>query len=199
MGEQATLAGWRLRAASRAGAVLACAALAALMVAVSSSVILLERPIGAIEVVIEQAPPAPPPDQPNRRVSPSAPTAAYNGAAPATPSIDAAMGAQLLRCVVRPGQPRPADCPREAEPEDWRRPSLPVGGNQAPREPSAEMNALYSRLEQTPAPMPSCIRDKTHNVCIRIGQRPPPPSRSAEQLCEEEGLGGPCALPPDRP
>lgn len=195
MGEQASLAGWRLRAASRAGAVLACAGLAALLVAVSRGVIMLERPIAAVEMVIEQAPPAPP-EQQTQRATPSAPTASFNSAAPATPSIDAAMGAALLRCVVRPGQPRPPGCPSEPAPQDWESPRLPVGGRYAPPD-APNMERIFTQAERETLVMPSCVRDKNSTVCIRIGQRPPPPSRSPEQLCQQDGLGGPCAPPPD--
>lgn len=197
MGEQAILADWRVRAASQVGAVLACALLAALLLSVSGSVITPERPALGVAVLIErETPPERQTAQPRSRAL-GAPTPS-NAAPPASPSVDATMGAQLLRCVVRPDQPRPADCPREAEPEDWRRPSLPVGGRYAPP-PEPNMEQIYTRAERETLVMPSCVRDKTSGACIRFGQRPPPPSRSAEQLCQEGGLGGPCAPPQDQP
>jgi hypothetical protein len=59
------------------------------------------------------------------------------------------------------------------------------------------MERIFTQAERDTLVMPSCVRDKNTTACVRFGQRPPPPSRSPEQLCQEDGLGGPCAPPPD--
>jgi hypothetical protein len=52
--------------------------------------------------------------------------------------------------------------------------------------------------------MPSCVRDGPPSagagvgVCGSFGTTPPPPSRSAEQICRDANMGGPCEPPPFR-
>ncbi|HRP12017.1 MAG TPA: hypothetical protein PLK37_13370 [Terricaulis sp.] len=196
MGESIALADWRVRVLARAGAFVLCAAFCALLVLASRVTLSPEGTAGGVEVFLER-----PPERELAR--PAQPRPSQAGApipspAPATaPSADAAMQAQLLRCFVRPGQPRPPGCPSEPPPEDWRRPQLPVGGDYAPP-PEPDMNAIYTRAERDTLVMPSCIRDKTSGACMRFGQRPPPPSRSAEQICRDGGLGGPCRPPAEQ-
>ena len=61
------------------------------------------------------------------------------------------------------------------------------------------MARIYTRAEQQTLVMPSCMRDGPGGMvgaCVRMGVTPPPPSRSAEEICRDGGLGGPCAPPP---
>jgi len=191
----AALADWRVRLLARAGALALCSAFCALLVLASRVTLAPERAILGVEVFLErprareQARPAPP-----RAARPGAPTP--NTAPAATPNLEAEMQTRLLRCFTRLGQPRPPSCPRDAAPEDWRRPQLPVGGDYAPP-PEPDMERIYTRAERDTLVMPSCIREKTGG-CMRFGERPPPPSRSAEQICRDGGLGGPCVPPPEQ-
>lgn len=196
MGEASRLADWRVRAASRLGAAAVCALAFALLVNASRTFIAPERPALGVEVLLEPRPQ--PPSTPQRQRPPVAgPATPSELAAPqGDPSVETQMLSRMLRCVRRPAQARPADCPREAAPEDWARPQIPMGGDYA-QEPEPDMERLYTRAERETLVMPSCIRDKTSGACMRFGQRPPPPSRSAEQICREGGLGGPCTPPPD--
>jgi len=196
MGESVVLADWRVRALAQAGACALCAAFCALLVLASRVALTPERAVSGVEVFFERPPEhelARPPQARPARPGASAPMPALSTA----PSADAAMQAQLLRCFVRPGQPRPPNCPSDPPPEDWRRPQLPMGGEYAPP-PEPDMDAIYTRAERDTLVMPSCIRDKTSGACMRFGQRPPPPSRSAEQICRDGGLGGPCVPPPEQ-
>ncbi len=68
-----------------------------------------------------------------------------------------------------------------------------LGGDFAPEE-QPNLARIYTRAELDTLVMPSCMRDR-RGVCIPFGVTPPPPSRSAEELCEMEGIG-PCRPPP---
>lgn len=192
MGDRTQIADWRVRAAARLGGALVCAGLFALLMAASRSLLPPERAAVGVEMILaEHAPPA------QQRVHPplSSPTAPSAHAPPAAPSIEAEMLSRMLRCIRRPGQPRPADCPGEPAQPDWARPQIPVGGDYAqPEQP--DFDRIYTRAEQRTLVMPSCRRDGA-GACIPFGARPPPPSRSAEQICRDGGLGGPCAPPPE--
>lgn len=198
MGAVQQLADWRVRAASRLGAALLCAAAFALLVTASRTFIAPERPAAGVAVLIETErlePPAPQQAQPRPAAGPGAPS--YHAPPEsADPSVEAQMLQRSLRCAsLRPGQPRPAGCPREAEPDDWRSPTVPRGGVYV-REPEPDLERIFTRAERETLVMPSCVRDGS-GTCVRFGERPPPPSRSAEQICRDSGLGGPCAPPPE--
>lgn len=196
MGEPAHIATWRVRAIASAGAVLACVGLFALLVISSRTFIAREHSAAGVEVFL--SPPERPRDAPQRPGVVRGPAAAPSDAAPpAAPSVEAEMLSRMLRCARRAGQPRPPDCPRETRQEDWERPNIAVGGDYVqPEQPDHER--IYTRAEQQTLVMPSCIRDGAGG-CVRFGVRPPPPSRSAEQICREGGLGGPCTPPPEQP
>jgi len=197
MGEPSPLIDWRVRAASGVGATLACAALLALLLIASRTFIAREQAVVGVEVLLTER-------VRDVRAEAARPRAPGAPSSPATqapqPTVDAAMMSRLLRCVRRPGQPRPPDCPQEAGPEDWRRPQLPVGGVYAqPEQP--DLDRIYTRAERETLVMPSCVRDGVDGmvgVCVPFGTRPPPPSRSPEQICRDANLGGPCAPPPER-
>lgn len=195
MGEPAQLADWRVRAAARAGAFVLCAAFCALLVLTSQTKLTPERAAQGVAVWIER-PPERALARPSQPRAAGAPAPDQSQAPPADPNVEAAMLSRLLRCARRPGQPRAPDCPREAEPEDWRRPQIPTGGDYAaPDQP--DMDRIYTRAERETLVTPSCVRDKSSGACIPFGVRPPPPSRSAEQICRDGGLGGPCTPPPE--
>lgn len=194
MGAVYQLADWRVRGVARVAALALCAAFCALLVLASRTTLTPQSESHGVEVLLER-----PPERETTRPSRSAPGPAspdQSQAPPAAPSVEAEMLARMMRCVRRPGQPRPADCPREAAPEDWARPQIPMGGDYVPEE-QPDMDRIYTRAERQTLVTPSCIRDKTSQGCVRIGIRPPPPSRSAEQICRDGGLGGPCTPPPE--
>jgi hypothetical protein len=107
-------------------------------------------------------------------------------------SADRASLAQMLACL-RPRELRPPWCASEqSEGSEAPQAELPVGGDfyQTPRN---NRNRIYSPAELATIVMPPC-----EVGCVRVGRPPPPPSRSAEQICEDGNLGGPCHPPPLR-
>ena len=102
------------------------------------------------------------------------------------------MFARLLSCLDRRFEDRPRDCPREPPPSEWEEPRIAVGGDFAPP-PGVDLEVIYTRAELQTLVMPACT-----GVCIRVGPRPPSPSRSAEEICRDANMGGPCAPPPFR-
>lgn len=188
------IATWRMRAIARVVATLICAGFCLLLWLSSRGLVQNRDEPRSVEVFITQR-------DPDRVERPRERTASARGeradAPPvATSNVEAQMLRRLLSCVVRPGQQRPAHCPRDAAPEDWRAPQLQVGGDFAQPEP-LDMDQIYTQAEQRTIVTPSCRRDGGGSACIPIGPRPPPPSRSAEEVCAAENLGGPCRPPPD--
>lgn len=192
----------RTRAASIAAAAVVCLVFCALLIVASRTDRMSSEDARGVEVFIarrEVPPPRPrTPSQP-RAVAPA------DARAPSTaPSVETQMLRRLLTCVTRAGErPRP-NCPREPAPEDWATPQLQVGGDFAqPEQP--DMDAIYTPAEQRTLVMPSCVRDGPPatggagvSVCAPFGTTPPPPSRSAEQICRDANMGGPCETPPFR-
>jgi hypothetical protein len=192
MGEHARVS-WRFRTAASAASALACASLIALLVLVSRAVIAPERPAAGVEVFL-----APPVEREAARPAAArGPVAAVSPPNPsAAPSVEAEMVQHLLRCFNLRGTERPPECAREQAPADWARPQILLGGRHAtPEQP--DLTRLYTRAEQQTLVMPSCVRDGASGACVRFGVTPPPPSRSAEQICRDGGLGGPCSPPPE--
>ena len=187
---------WRVRTLAAAASSCLIFVLCALLVLSSRSTITHRGEAAGVEVFIaaRETIPAPPQQQP--RASSAHRGVGPTQAAAGAPTVDTQMLQRMLSCVRRPGQPRPPECPREPPPEDWRRPQLAVGGDFV-QPPKPEFNEIYTRAEMNTLVMPSCVRDRS-GACMRIGVTPPPPSRSAEQICEEGGLGGPCRPPPER-
>lgn len=198
MGEPSPLIDWRMRAAAGVGATIACAALLALLLLASRTFVASEQRVVGVEVLLTERVREEPNEPRARPRTPGAPNTPAAQAPPARPTVDAAMMSRMLRCVRRPGQPRPPECPQEPAPDDWRRPQLPVGGVYAqPERP--DLDRIYTRAERDTLVMPSCVRDGASGACVPFGTRPPPPSRSPEQICRDANLGGPCAPPPERP
>lgn len=184
-----------VRIVSWAASALTVLAACALLV-LGSRVSPLTEDDSAQRVSVWLARPEEPRTQPDRRAPQQqrAQGAPSEAAAPdMRPAADRAAMAQMLRCFgVRRESARPADCPREPPPPEWSaRAQLPVGGDHY-RPPPVNLERVYSRAELNTIVMPQCGPG-----CFPIGPVPPPPVRSAEQICEEGGLGGPCRPPPE--
>lgn len=104
------------------------------------------------------------------------------------------MLARTLSCFSRRVAERPPNCPPPQDAEASI--ELPAGGDFAQPE-ELDLNRVYTPAELRTIVTPSCRRDGGGGACIPIGPRPPPPSRSAEEVCEDEGIG-PCRPPPFR-
>ena len=133
----------------------------------------------------------------NRRTSPNVRTADAAPAPTLTPlPVDRAMLARSLACLRPRAAERALDCPPRTDAHDSTF-ELPAGGDFAQPE-ELDLNDVYTPAELRTLVTPSCRRDGGGGACIPIGPRPPPPSRSAEEVCEAEGIG-PCHPPPFRP
>jgi hypothetical protein len=138
--------------------------------------------------------------QPQRANAPASTSTQPN--APA--SADQQQLSSMLACF-RPRGRRPAHCPEEPAPNsDDPRTQLPVGGDFY-QPPPPDLDRIYTRAERDTIVMPSCVRDGPPptggagvSVCAPFGTTPPPPSRSAEQICRDANMGGPCETPPFR-
>lgn len=185
----------RRRAASLTAALIVCAALGVALIIASRTIAYLDEQARGVEVFVSPREEQPPPRTARAPMRTERSTPSQQTDAPATPSVEAQMLRRMLGCVRRPGE-RPRDgCPTEPTQESWETQRLRIGGDFAPEE-QPNMNRVYTRAEQATIVMPSCMRDR-RGVCMRIGPTPPPPSRSAEELCEMEGIG-PCRPPPFR-
>ena len=131
-----------------------------------------------------------------RRVAPPAPRVdAPNPIATPTPTplpVDGALLQRALNCFNRLNRDRSADCPREALEED-----------------PGDRERTRSAYDPTPRPAPPveypmgidppCDRG-IHLTgagiagCVAFGITPPPPTRSAEEVCVAGGIG-PCHPP----
>jgi hypothetical protein len=194
-----------VRAAALAAGALAVALACALLVLASRTSVLQDGEVRRATIWLTQRE-APPRPQDRRAPQPYRATGAQSAhAAPDTrPAADRAALSQMLRCFgARRDAQRPADCPREAPPPQWSsRAELPVGGDYH-QPPAVDLERVYSRAELNTIVMPTCRNAAPSALratgCVPIGPTPPPPTRSAQQICEEGGLGGPCAPPPDLP
>lgn len=193
----------RRRAASLAAALLVCAGLGLLLIVASRTIAYLDQQARGVEVFVsprEDTPPPRPVQTPVRTERSTA--AAIQSDAPPTTSVEAQMLRRMLGCVRRPGERPRADCPAEPTPQDWERQRLRIGGDFAPEE-QPNLARIYTRAELHTLVMPSCVRDGPPSAgagvsaCVPFGRTPPPPSRSAEELCELEGID-PCRAPPFR-
>ena len=193
----------RRRALSMAASTLVVG-IACVLLVLSSRTAIFERPgPNVINVVITPNPERRDPDRPQRQPQrPNAPSS--TATTPNAPSsADQQQLSSMLACF-RPRNRRPAHCPQEAAPTpDNPRGQLPVGGDfYEPPEP--DLNQIYTQAERDTLVMPSCVRDGPPgagagvSTCVPFGTRPPPPSRSAEQICRDANMGGPCEAPPFR-
>lgn len=192
MGPASPYVTWRVRVAAIGAAVIVCAAVAALLVIASHTEMRPGHSNEGVAALVDIAPRA---RAPSRTMPPArAPGAPAPSDIPA--STEMQILSRLLACLDRRIENRPRNCPREPPPSEWHGPQLAVGGDFAPP-PGVDFDAIYTVAEQRTLVMPSCRRDSS-NVCIRFGARPPPPSRSAEEICRDANMGGPCTPPPSR-
>lgn len=181
---------WRGRAAAIAAATFVCASFAALLLLASRTITLESETARGVEVFISPREARPPRVEAQRPRTNTAPVA--DARPTPTASVETQMLRRMLGCVRRPGERPREGCPSEPAAEDWARPRIAVGGDFAPP-PSLDLNRAFTRAEQATLAMPPC-----EGACFRVGPTPPPPSRSAEELCEMEGIG-PCRPPPETP
>lgn len=189
----------RMRALSFFAAAGVVALLCSLMLVVSQVARYRDGTEQSVRIFIEEAPrPAPPP----ARTTPPPPrngVAIVSPEATPTPTqlpVDTAMLARALACFDRLNRDRPESCPREALEE-------------APGDRARTRSAYDISPERAPPveyPMgidPPCDRG-IHLTgagiagCVAFGITPPPPTRSAEEVCVAGGIG-PCHPPPFRP
>lgn len=158
-----------------------------------------------IDIVITPNPERLDPERPQQRQPQRANTPASTSTQPNAPaSTDQQQISSMLACF-RPRGRRPAHCPEEISPNsDDPRAQLPVGGDFY-QPPPPDLDRIYTRAERATLVMPSCVRDGPPStggagvsVCASFGTTPPPPSRSAEQICRDANMGGPCEAPPFR-
>lgn len=202
---EATLIGGarlRLRAASVATSTAIVAFLCVLLLTLSRVTAYFdEAPVAGVEVEI--APREIERTTPARRATPP-PQRTTNAAAPPTPTplpVDREMLARALSCFDGLDRERRADCPRPSDEQL----ALEAPGGNFPRVERNPRMALSQGERDVVAFMgvdPPCIPGVSTNglsvsYCQRFGIVPEPPSRSAEQICVEGGVG-PCRPPPFR-
>ncbi len=193
----------RRRALSMVASALVVSIACVLLVLSSRTTIFESLGPNVINVVIAPNPERRDPDRPQRQPQqrPNTPSTPTTPNAPV--SVDQQQLSSMLACF-RPRGRRPANCPREPAPNpDDPRGQLPVGGDfYEPPEP--DLDQIYTQAERETLVMPSCVRDGPPGAgagvaaCVPFGTRPPPPSRSAEQICRDANMGGPCEAPPFR-
>lgn len=160
-----------------------------------------EAPVTGVEVEI--APREVERSTPARRTTPTQRT--VNAAAPPTQTplpVDREMSARALSCFDGLDRERRADCPRPSDEQL----ALEAPGGNFPRAERNPRMALSQGERDVLAFMgvdPPCIPGLSTNglsvsYCQRFGIVPEPPSRSAEQICIEGGIG-PCRPPEFRP
>ncbi len=188
----------RQRALSVAASTLVVAVACVLLVLSSRTAIFEGLGPNAIDVVITENPDRPDPERPQQRQPQQRQNApASTSTQPNAPtSADQQQLSNMLACF-RPRRQRPAHCPSEPTPTpDDPRGQLPVGGDFY-EPPPPDLNQIYTQAERETLVMPSCVRDGS-GACMPFGTTPPPPSRSAEQICRDANMGGPCEAPPFR-
>lgn len=195
---------FRWRAISFASSALILGALLALLI-VTSRVTTYIDDWTAQGVTVEIEEQAPPPNvrAAQRPATPPTYNAPTNSMLTPIP-IGRDMLARSLSCLNRRPEDRSADCPPTAAASS--QPDY-TGLYTMPLDPDAPAPVHLDRIF-TPAELatimaePPCIPGLTLGSftvthCSRIGFTPPPPSRSAEEICEA-GFVGPCRPPPFR-
>lgn len=197
MSDAAITIGARGRTLSFAAAAGLVALVCALLVIVSRVAQYVDE-TAAVNVVIEEAPPEARP----RAAPPPPPSGAHiaNPDAPPTPTplpVDREMLVRALNCFERLSSERRADCPREELEQEY-------GDGERTRrayDPSPPRLRLVGPQRAVPPPCDRGFSTVTMGdgqgvqYCGGWGVTPPPPSRSAEQVCVDGGVG-PCH-PPD--
>ena len=193
----------RMRALSFVAATGVIALLCFLMLVVSQVARYNDATNNSVRIFMEEAPrTAPPPARASP--PPRGGVSVLSPDAPPTPTalpVDTEMLTRALACFERLNRDRPADCPQEALEE-------------APGDRARTRRAYDISPERAAPPTytmgvdPPCQRGVSTvmlpgdtpgiQYCGGWGVTPPPPSRSAEQVCVEGGVG-PCHPPPFRP
>lgn len=192
----------RMRALSFLTAACVVALACSLMVIISRVAQYSDDTDRSVRVFMQEAPrPVAPPA---RSTPPSPRDATTRTAANAPPTatdlpIDTAMLAHALACFDRLNRDRPADCPREAlEEEPGDRARTRRAYDLSPERLSAPI--IYPMGVDPPCQRGfSSVRMRDSNAvgvqyCGGWGVTPPPPSRSAEEVCLAGGIG-PCRPP----
>jgi hypothetical protein len=183
----------RTRALAFAAATLVVTLACALLLLMSRIIQYADDNVLGVRVLLEEAPRSPP--GPRRAPPPQpqdAPVGAHAAATPTPLPIDRAVRARALACFDRLNRERAPDCPVEA-----------LESEHGDRERSRRAyDPSPPRINPAITPPmgvdPPCVPGLNGaNVCIRFGIRPPPPSRSAEEICVAGGVG-PCHPPPFR-
>ncbi|WP_395644735.1 hypothetical protein [Terricaulis sp.] len=191
-----TRASWRLRSATLVASALIVASACVLLWWFSRVIAAYEAPaFTGVAASVER--PAPPRLQARRTAPP--PAVRSNAAVPVsetTMPVSAAMLARTLACTDTHLERRPVNCPRSAEPHWGEAPA--VAPSTGFGEDPLRLDRGYSVAERATLLTPSCRRDGGPpgmvSACMTIGRDPPPPSRSAEEICETGGIG-PCHPP----
>jgi len=199
---QLAVADRRVRAASF-GASFCVVAMACLVLLINSrAIVFLEGPAIQAVGVQAEARTRPRPIAPPTRATGIATT---NTTAPPTATalpVTREILAHVQACSNPHTEDRPADCPQMALPQNWRSQRLPVGGDFY-EPPAVDLSQAFTRSELALANPPPCHigfssttigNASAVQYCQHTYPDPPPPSRSAEEVCEA-GLIGPCHPP----
>lgn len=198
MSDTAITIGARGRTLSFTAAAGVVALICALLLIVSRVAQYGDETATGVHVFIEEAPPetrpraAPPPPPSGARVA--------DPDAPPTPTplpVDREMLARALNCFDRLSRDRREDCPREELEQEY-------GDGERTRrayDPSPRRLRLVGAQRAVPPPCQqgfSAVQMGADGAgtqfCGSWGITPPPPSRSAEQVCVDGGIG-PCHPP----
>jgi hypothetical protein len=190
----------RARALSFVAATSVVALICALLILVSRVAQYAENANEGVHVFIEEAPQL---QRPQTRSAPPPPRGGVRVAAPDAPPtptelpVDHAMLARALDCFDRLSRDRREDCPREALEQEY-------GDGERTRsayDPSPRRLRLVGSQRAVPPPCQPGVSATTLEggapavqYCGRFGVTPPPPSRSAEEVCVAGGIG-PCHPP----
>lgn len=186
MGPAAPYVTWRVRAAAIGAAAIVCAAFVAVLVIASRTEMHAQQANEGVAALVDIAP------RPRQASRTTPPARAPGIPSPSAASTEMQMLSRLLSCLDRRLENRPRNCPREPPASEWEGPQIAVGGDFAPT-PDVDFDAIYTVAEQRTLVMPRC-----EGACFRFGTPPPPPSRSAEEICRDANMGGPCTPPPSR-
>lgn len=189
----------RMRALSFLVATGVIALLCSLMLVVSQVACYSDGSDNSVRIIMEEAPrPAPPPPSrpsppPRNGLAVLSPDAAPT---PTTLPVDTQMLARAMACFDRLNRDRPESCPREALEEER--------GDRARTRRAYDISPERAPPVEYPMGIdPPCDRG-IHLTgagiagCVAFGITPPPPTRSAEEVCVAGGVG-PCHPPPFRP
>jgi hypothetical protein len=197
----------KVRAASF-GASLCFVALACTILLINSrAIVFFEAPaIQAVSVQVEtRTPPRPIP-----RARPSGVATTSATAPPTATALPVAREIleHVQACANPHAEGRPADCPHMALPQDWQQSERLAVGDDFYEPPAIDLSQAFTRAElatiSNPPPCHIGLSSTTIEnasavqYCQHTYADPPPPSRSAEEVCEV-GLIGPCHPPAFRP